>query len=1294
MSNKYNFPGSLHNHTCYSNLKFRDSINTISDIINYAIELGHEAIAITEHETISNALKVEKFYDSIKKDHPDFKVIRGNEIYLCRNGLNQENFVSGADKYYHFILLAKDAIGHQQIRELSTRAWARSYFARNQRRIPTYYSDIEEIIGQNPGHVIGSTACLGGCLGTQLMRYRESRDAELYQQIINWSLYLQSIFGIDHFYFELQPAGSPEQNYVNTEILKLSETTGIPYIITTDSHYLKKEDAPIHEAYLNSQDADREVKSFYATTYMMNTHELERHTITSVVTQEHLHKAYESIRKIIGLCENYSLKKELVIPQLQWVEPALKSIDSYWFERIPYLDKFYNSSYMGDNILARAIIQKIMEKPEELDNARTYEAIADNLEKTWTSSVVNKTHWSAYFLNLQQILRECWNAGTLVGPGRGSGVGFILLYLLDIIQINPLLETTETFSFRFLNPSRVSVLDIDTDIEGSRRGQVLQHLRKVYGEDRVCNVATFRTEKSQAAIQTAARGLGIDVDIALYLSSLIPKERGQAYTLKQTFYGDPDNDIKPTASFVREMTENYPELWQVAQKIEGLVCGVGIHAGGIIFVDEPFTNSTALMRAPDDTIITQFDLHDDEEVSLIKIDLLSVEALDKIHTCLDLLVEHGEIQAEPTLKETYEKVVGIYNLERNDPNMWKMVWEHKIQALFQMEKQSGIQGIALTHPSNVDELAVLNSVIRLMAQEKGGETPLENYARFRKNPKAWDEEMIRYGLTAEERQFMHEQLDSSNGLCITQEQFMKLVQLPEVGGFDLQFADALRKAIAKKNPKAYDELTEQFFKNAKEKNLSAKLCDYIWNRQIALSRGYGFNASHTLAYSLVGLQEMNMAYKFPIIYWNCACLITDSGGAEYEEEGNKSTNYGKIATAIGKMRSAGINITLPNINDSAYTFYPDAQNNRILYGLRGMTNVGDELVNTIIHNRPYVSVKDFYNRVKPNKQAMVSLIKAGVFDEMIDRKYAMAWFVWHTCDKKSKLNLQNMNSLIKYNMLPENSKEEIMARRVYEFNRYLKACCLVSKAHDYFTLDERAINFLVEIEQDELIKDGNTLSQKLWKKVYDKWMDVLRQWIASNQSKLLEDLNATIFKEDWDKYAEGNLSSWEMSSLGFYYHEHELQRMDTMRYGVVDFNQLSEEPIVDKWFAKNGKRVNMYKLHKICGTCISKDKAKGTVSLLTTTGVVNVRFRKEYFTIYDKQISRLEPDGTKKVVERSFFNKGNMIMVMGIRSGDDFIVKKYASSVGEQLYSIDAIYADGSVTLRHERASGEEEDEN
>lgn len=834
------YPASLHNHTQYSNIRLRDCIIKENDLIDYAIELGHKAVAITDHECISNAIKVQKYYKKIKKDNPDFKVILGNEIYLVRDGLNNENFISGVDKYYHAVLLAKDLEGHKQIREISTRAWNRSYMARGMRRVPTYYQDLVDIIKANPGHVIFSTACLGGALPTQLMRWHDTRDDSLYEKIITWCEQMCWIFGEENFFLELQPSASREQSLVNRYLLNIARDHHYRYIITTDSHYLKKEDASIHKAFLNSQDGDREVDSFYATTYMMSTEELESY-LDKDMLEEEIQEGYRNIEWIINNCEDYDLMKPLKIPQLEWKVPDYVSTltkDKY-FKLIPELYTFYISDYEGDKVLANHILARL-DWDETLWNQKTYDAINECLEMTRISSEVNKTHWSAYFLNLQKIIDVCWDAGSLVGCGRGSGVGFILLYILGITQINPLRETTPTFNWRFLNPSRVSVLDVDCDIEGGRRGAVLNKLREVYGNDRVSNVATFGTEKSKSAILTAARGLGIDVDVASYISSLIPADRGLTRTLDQCMYGDKESGFEPIKQFVIEMTENYPELWEVAHKIEGLVNKLGQHAGGVIFIDEPFTNSTALMRAPDGTTITAFDLHDSESVSLIKYDLLSVEALDKIHICLDLLCEKGFVKRKETLRETYESVLGIYNIERDDPKMWEMVHNHEILSLFQMEKQSGIQGIALSKPTSVDDLATLNSVIRLMAQEKGAEQPLNKFARFKANISEWYKEMEQYGLTEAEVKILEPHLLPSNGICESQEGFMMLVQIPECGGFDLTWADRLRKSIAKKNPAEYDKLTKEYFERVEERGLSKKLCNYVWNVLVATSRGYGF----------------------------------------------------------------------------------------------------------------------------------------------------------------------------------------------------------------------------------------------------------------------------------------------------------------------------------------------------------------------------------------------------------------------------------------------------------------------
>lgn len=1232
------YPGSTHGHTEYSNLRLRDCIIKIDQAMSYAEELGHELIGFTDHEFVGSWIKIEK----AAANHPKLKVIYGNEIYLCRNGLTADNFIRGQDDYYHFILLAKDEIGAEQIRQISTRAWKRSYMARGMRRVPTYYQDLFDIIGKNPGHVIGQTACLGGSLPTQLLRWRNNQNPELYEKIRFWCQQMNTLFGQDRFFLELQPSESEEQTYVNRQLIKLSRDLNIPYIITTDSHYLKKEDAPLHAAYLNAQDGEREVSSFYATTYMMGTEELESFMD---LTEEELETAYNNIKKIGKQCENFSNIRNLRIPELIWREPNISSFDTdYWYSKIPMLKTFMESDYRGDHVLALHIVDKLM-RDKTLQNEKTWVAVEDNLNKTWESSVVNNTHWSAYFLNLQKNIDVCWGAGTLVLGGRGcftpemkvtmedgrtksiidveigervfthtgeihivknkfaydvkeelyrikipgtediictnnhkilgihnvpckykdncvltckrncktkeklrpewieaqhlssndmvaiprykypqksikeidlaeysekikycswdnnyiytycgnntthvkkkykrfipvdkeflyflgvfigdgwvkkednnrqlglcfnsstakdkksqeritqylrkielpyslvegqngkqvnqvrmvnpflgffldkecghgaenkhipkmflydnheemqellwglmnsdgninkkekrinydtinfdlanqvrnllsylgvyssikkripqdnrnefknskisykvsasgkqlnifpfiefsasknivqrddnyfyprikeitaeeykgkvydlsvekdtsyvinniavhnSGVGFVLLYILDIIQINCLREDVQTYSFRFLNPSRVSVLDIDTDIEGGRRGDVLNAFRKTYGADRVANVATFRCEKPKAAILTACRGLEYNPEVGQYLSSLIPVERGESWTLQECMYGNEEKGRVPVKQFVAEMTQQYADVWEMASKIEGIVCGYGIHAGGVIFVDEPFEKSTALMRAPDGTIITQFDLHDDEAASLIKIDLLSVEAADKIHICLDLLCDSGYIERKPTLRETYENAIGIYNLEREAPEMWEMIWEHKINSLFQMEKESGIKGIALTKPKSVGDLAHLNSIIRLMAQEKGGEMPIDKYTRFKSNIQLWYKEMDEYGLTSEEKRILVPVLGGSYGICESQESFMQLVQIPECGGFDLNFADKLRKSIAKKSAKDYEELTKKYFKVVKEKGLSKKLCDYVWNVLIATSRGYGF----------------------------------------------------------------------------------------------------------------------------------------------------------------------------------------------------------------------------------------------------------------------------------------------------------------------------------------------------------------------------------------------------------------------------------------------------------------------
>lgn len=1338
---KAEYPGSVHNHTHFSNLRLRDCIIREDKLIDYAIELGHSVLAITDHEALSCHIKAQKYYQKIKEKNSDFKLILGNEIYLCRDGLTKDNFISGQDRYYHFILLAKDEIGHAQLRELSTRAWKRSWISKGKmRRVPTYYSDLFEVIGANPGHLIGSTACLGGCLPTQIMRASTNPgNKELLERIDNWAIQLHNLFGESNFYLELQPSATTEQTYVNRKLIEMSERLDIPYIITTDSHYLKKEDAPIHEAFLNAQDGDREVKSFYLTTYMMSTEELESHLD---LTEEELEKAYGNILTIRDNCKDYDLTKPLEIPILPWREFNPKNVLRPTMRAaIPHFKTFEESDFIGDKKLIDCIVEKV-ESDERLQNKETYDAIEDCLEKTWTSSIKNKTHWSSYYLNLQKIIDCCWDAGTLVGPGRGSGVGFILLYLCDITQINPLWETVQTKSWRFLNPDRVSVLDVDIDIEGSRRKKVLQYLRQVYGEDYVTNVATFGTEKPKSAILTAARGLGIDIDAASAIAALIPVDRGQPRSLRQCFYGDEEAGFAPVKQFVYEMTENYPELWEVALRIEGLVNRLGQHAGGVIFTDKPLVDYTALMRAPDGTLVTAYDLHDDEAVSLIKYDLLSIEGLDKIHNELDLLVEYGYITPEPTLKETYEKVVGIYNLERNNPDMWKMIWEHRILSLFQMEQQSGIQGIALTHPQSVDDLAHLNSVIRLMAQEKGAELPLAKYARFKNDINLWYDEMDHYGVKKEHQELLKKILLNSYGICEAQELFMELVQIPECGGFDLNWADRLRKSIAKKKASEFEALEKEYYTVTKEKSLDEHLCNYVWSVLVSTSRGYGFNLSHTLSYSLVALQEMNLAFRYPLILWDCACLINDAGGGSDSEEESedsdscencyeevavssidsfvdepdddeddeddedeeeapkkvekkkkkaKSSNYGKVATAIGKMREEGVSIAPPDINESKLTFSPDVENSEIRYGLTGITRVGADVVNEIIKNRPYQNLEDLLNRVKMKKPQVINLIKAGALDCFGDRTEIMHEYIDLISGKKKRITLQNMRMLIDFGLIPD---EYDMSRRVFNYNAYLRK--LLDDDKKTYLLNDVAFGFyeknfdMDKLKEDSRAESGFSILKTSWKPIYDSYMAKVRPYVQSHNQELLKAVNDRLESDMWNKYCKGSLSKWEMDSVSFYSHPHELAGADLSAYNCVDYFSLPEEPPIETEIMIKGKKVPLYKIVRIAGTVLDRDKNKHSVTLLTTSGVVTVKIFGPVFAHYDKQISERGDDGKKHVIEKSWFARGSKIIISGIRRGEVFLGKKYARTPWHLVEKIESVDEDGHVVVRHERAGDEE----
>ena len=1291
----------VHNHTDRSNIRLLDCINRPKALIDKAIELGLSGIAITDHECLSAHMEVNQYARKIKETHPDFKIALGNEIYLVdERGPKQ--------KYYHFILIAKDAEGHRALREMSSIAWYNAYVDRGMERVPITKRELKEVMERYKGHVIATTACMGGELSTlayDMSLAEDKGDKEIqqlcYDNIINFMKFCLEVFGTD-FYIECAPSTADDQKRVNRKLWKIAHAYDIPMVIGTDAHYLTKEDRFVHKAYLNSKGGEREVDDFYEFARLMDFDEAEE--ILAESFDGHKDVAEHIIKNTLLIqdkIEEYSLERKQIVPKVKVPEYDKYDI----MEQVP--------GVIMDNFDFRwPILKKIVERGNVQEKYWLMECVKSMGEKGFHE---NTQYWDrleieadvidfiggklddclfAYFNTFKHYIDLFWECGSTVGPGRGSATGFLSNYLLGITQLDPIRWGLPYW--RFLNKERAELPDIDIDLAPSKRPAIFKAIREERGELGLVQVATFGTEGTKSAILTACRGYrsedypdGIDVDVAQYMSSLIPQERGFLWSISDVINGNPDKDRKPVTTFIREVNQ-YPGLLSIIVSIEGLVNKRSSHASGVILYGEDPYETAAFMRTPSGDLITCYDLHMAEAAGDTKYDFLVTEISDKIIKCFELLKNDGKVE-NLGLRDLYNKYIHPEVIDTTDKRIWEHLAAGDVMDVFQFSTGVGLAIAKKLKPKDPMEMTAANAMMRLMS-EKGKESQQDRFVRIQKvGIGAFDREMRQANLNEDMIKLMHKHCDRYYGCCAIQEQMMEI--LMDVANFTLGEANSARKVVAKKQMSKIPDLRAQVYERFDDR----KAADYVWEVAVAPQLGYAFSLNHSLPYSFVGIQSIYFVMNFNPIYWNTACLIVNSGATD--EEAGGQTDYGKIAKAIGDIISSGIKVSLANINKSGFGFAPDVENNQILFGMKGMLNVGDDIIASIIENRPYSSIKDFYYKVKPTKQTMISLIKGGAFDEMEDRKFAMAWYLWETCDKKTRITLQNMPSLIKYGILPEDTEERIMARRVYEFNRYLKA---ITKADPYaykdmYSLDTRAISFLYEIDCEELTITDNIshfLRIKDWDKVYQKYMDVFRDWIAKDKNEILTKLNTIIFKEDWDKYAQGNVSSWEMEALCFYYHEHELAHLNQYRYGFADFNKLPEDPVIDRTFTKGGKEIKIFKLDKICGTCIAKNKVKSTVTLLTTTGVVNVKFRKEYFSLFDKQISVRGEDGVKHVVEKSWFNRGNMIVVNGMRSGDDFISKKYASTSGHQLYRIEKINEDGTLELKDHRFQGgiEEDD--
>ena len=511
----------------------------------------------------------------------------------------------------------------------------------------------------------------------------------------------------------------------------------------------------------------------------------------------------------------------------------------------------------------------------------------------------------------------------------------------------------------------------------------------------------------------------------------------------------------------------------------------------------------------------------------------------------------------------------------------------------------------------------------------------------------------------------------------------------------------------KKKIKEIPKLKEKFLSQCPNENFG----EYVWQTMMAPQMSYAFSLNHSLAYSFIGVQTLILATHYPEIVWDTACLIVDAQSIEEEEEEeeideeineldddeeededdvvdkkdkkSKARDYGKVATAIGEIVSQGISMAPPDINNSRFTFYPDIEHNKILCGISSVSGIGISLVNDIISNRHYSSLEDFISKNNLSKPKMINLIKSGAFDSFGDRIDIMKEYCYLISDTKKRITLQNMKMLIDYGLLPPELDFE---RRVYNFTKYLKKNKLDA---NFYNIDEVSLKFISEEFDVDILNatdNGFKLSQKVWDKIYNKYMDNVRAYIKVNQTELLDKLNTKLSSDVWKKYCSGNISKWEMDSISCYLHEHELAHINTDMYGIGDFTQMPEEPEIESIFNMKGRNVPIYKIERIAGTVLDKDKIRKTVTLLTTTGVVTVKIYGTGFAFYDKQISEIGADGKKHIIEKSMFTRGNKLIVTGIRKENDFILKKYKRTPYHLIERIVEVHDDGTLVLTNRAA--------
>ncbi len=920
----------LHVHTEFSML---DGAARLDDLVAKAVADGQPALGITDH---GNMYGVLEFFKECRAQ--GVKPVIGTEAYMAyetrserppRRGRVDDSggdTEGGKKLYYHLTLLAETDQGYRNLIQLASLAFMEGYYYKPR-------MDWELLARYHEG-LIATTGCLGGHVLQSLLQGDE-------KGALNNAGRLQEIFGKDNLFVELQDHGLQAQRDTNPKLIEIARKIGAPLIATNDSHYVHREDHEAHDALLCVQTGATlsDPKRFKF--------EGQEHYLKTSAEMRYLFRDFPEA------CDNTLWVAERADVNIEFGKPQLPNF--------PLVEGFADDASYLDHLTWQGAQQRWGDDlPPSVVERLAYEL-----------QVIKNMGFASYFLIVWDLIKHAKDLGIRVGPGRGSAAGCAVAYCLRITDLDPI--KYDLLFERFLNPSRISMPDIDMDFDSRYRDEMIRYAAEKYGRDHVAQIITFGTIKARNAVRDAARVLGYPYGVGDKIAKAMPPlVMGRDTPLKYCFEQTPKYaDGYKAASELRAMCDADPDVKRVvdvAKGLEGLKRSDGIHAAAVVITKEPLTSYLPIQRKPeaggkpeDAPVVTQYEMHGVEELGLLKMDFLGLRNLDVISDTMAMV----RVVKDPEFD--------IDTVPLDDQAVFDLLGRGETMGVFQLESPPMRALLRSLAPTSFGDVSAVIALYRPgpmsvnmhydYADRKNGRQPVSYFHEDAK-----------------------EVLGDTYGLMIYQESVMRVAQ--KFAGYSLAEADNLRKAMGKKSREVMAAARAAFEAGAERCGYGQALGKQLFD-VIEKFADYAFNKSHTFGYGLVTYQTAYLKAHYPVEYF--ACLLS-----------SVKSNLDKAAVYLSDARSAGIKVLTPDINRSVMDFatvtpeeiadqvtLPAGSPGAITFGLSAIRNVGEGLVELLLGERdvngPYDSFHDFAERVPEpvlNKRTVESLIKAGAFDTL------------------------------------------------------------------------------------------------------------------------------------------------------------------------------------------------------------------------------------------------------------------------------------------------------------------------